>query len=79
MRPPRFEGDKLLKPAYITLFWNGVLVQNHQAALGPTQHRALATYDSSKAKTTNAPVVLQFHGSAVRFRNIWIRPLKSAE
>ena len=77
--PPRFDGDKLVKPAYVTVLWNGVLVQNHQAALGPTKHRALATYDSPSAKRTNGPVVLQLHGSNVHFRNIWIRPLKLAE
>ena len=73
---PNFDGNKLVKPAYFTVFWNGVLVQNHQAALGPTRHRALATYDS---KNTTGPVALQLHGSAVRFRNIWIRPLKLEE
>ncbi len=70
---PRFAGDKLVRPAYFTAFWNGVLVQCHKAALGPTRHRALATYDS---RVTSGPITLQFHNSAVRFRNIWVRPLK---
>lgn len=70
---PRFDSDgKLIAPAYVTVFLNGVLVQNHTAALGPTRWRALATYDD---KATRGPVMLQYHGSAVRFRNIWIRPL----
>ena len=68
---PRFdEAGKLLQPAYFTVFWNGVLVQNHQAALGPTGHRILADYSN---KTTRGPVSLQNHGSHVRFRNLWIR------
>ena len=70
---PRFNGDKLLRPAYFTVFWNGVLVQYHKAALGPTRHRELATYDN---RATTGPITLQFHHSAVRFRNIWVRPLK---
>lgn len=70
---PRFTGDRLATPAYFTVFFNGVLVQNHVASLGPTKHKLVATYDS---RATAGPVVLQQHGSAVRFRNIWIRPLK---
>jgi|ERR1017187_7727603 hypothetical protein len=73
---PRFAGEKLLEPAYITVIWNGVLVQDHVAALGPTKHRALANYDD---KTTRGPIMLQSHNSNVRFRNVWIRPLREAE
>ena len=54
------------------MIWNGVLVQNHVAALGPTKHRELANYSD---RTTRGPVTLQSHNSNVRFRNIWIRPL----
>jgi hypothetical protein len=69
---PRFDaGGNLTAPAYFTIFLNGVLIQNHTAALGPTRHRELATYDN---KATRGPVMLQYHGSAVRFRNLWIRP-----
>ena len=38
---PRFEGKKLLQPAYFTVFWNGVLVQYHKASLGPMKHRTV--------------------------------------
>ena len=70
---PQFDGDKLLKPAYFTVYWNGVLVHNHTASLGPMRHREVATYDS---RETTGPILLQQHGSAVRFRNIWVRDLK---
>jgi hypothetical protein len=70
---PRFDGDKVTKPASFTVMWNGVLVQCHTPSLGPMKHRAVATYDS---RETTGPIVLQQHGSAVRFRNIWVRPLK---
>ena len=74
---PRFDADgKLLQPAYFTVLFNGVTVQNHTASLGHTTHRAVATYAN---KTTTGPVLLQNHGSHVRFRNIWIRPLKPLE
>jgi len=69
---PRFEAGKLAAPADVTVILNGVLVQDHQALLGPTRHRQLATYDNQAVR---GPVMLQYHGSDVRFRNIWIRPL----
>ena len=70
---PRFEGKKLIRPACFTVFWNGVLVQYHKASLGPTRHRSVAACDSFES---TGPLGLQYHNSAVRFRNIWIRPLK---
>jgi Domain of Unknown Function (DUF1080) len=72
-RAPQFEGKKLVRPATFTAFWNGVLVQFNKASLGATKHRAVATYETQE---TTGPIVLQFHHSAVRFRNIWVRPLK---
>ena len=41
---PRFEGIKLVKPAYLTVFLNGVLLHHRKALMGPTVHRALAKY-----------------------------------
>jgi len=76
-RAPRFDADgKLVQPAYFTVFWNGVLVQNHQASLGTTKFKAVADYTN---KTVRGPVMLQYHGSHVRFRNIWIRPLPGGD
>lgn len=70
---PRFAADgSLVRPAYITAFLNGVLVQNHQAMLGTTIWRQVASY---KAHGDAAPIQLQDHDSPVSFRNIWVRPL----
>ncbi|WP_010544195.1 3-keto-disaccharide hydrolase [Sphingomonas elodea] len=70
---PRFAADgKLLRPAYITAFLNGVLVQNHQAMLGTTIWRKVASYE---AHADALPIQLQDHDSPVSFRNIWVRPL----
>jgi hypothetical protein len=74
---PKFDGDKLVSPAYATVFWNGVLVQNHTPVLGPTVHALLTNYDATRE--TTGPILLQMHGSAVKYRNIWIRPFKPAE
>lgn len=70
---PRFEGEKLAKPGYITVVHNGVLVQHHQEILGRAIHRRVATYAPHGPEE---PVSLQDHGRPVRFRNIWIRKLK---
>ena len=73
---PHFGPDgKLLRPAYITAFLNGVLVQNRQPWLGSTVWRKVATYE---AHGDAAPIQLQDHNSPVSFRNIWVRPLPEA-
>lgn len=70
---PHFGPDgKLLRPAYITAFLNGVLVQNRQPWLGTTIWRKVAKYE---AHGDTAPIQLQDHNSPVSFRNIWVRPL----
>jgi hypothetical protein len=70
---PRFDaGGKLLRPARVTVFHNGVLVQDNVEPTGPTAHGERPPY---KAGPEKAPLALQDHGNPVRFRNIWIRPL----
>jgi hypothetical protein len=61
-----------VKPAFITVFHNGVLMQNHREAMGPTMHRELAKYVPQPAEDS---LKLQDHGNPVRYRNIWIRRL----
>ncbi len=69
---PKFEGDKLVKPAYGTVLFNGVLVQDHKDWLGTTVWRAIGRYSPHPAEQ---PLTLQDHSQPVRFRNIWIRRL----
>ncbi len=69
---PRFEGEKLVKPAYFTVLMNGVLLHNHQASMGTMAYRQVAKY---QAHGPEEPLVLQNHNSKVRYRNIWIRPV----
>lgn len=71
---PRFKDGNLEQPARLTALHNGVLILNHVEVLGATAHRALPKY---KPHTAALPLVLQAHGCPVRFRNIWIRPLKT--
>jgi hypothetical protein len=70
---PRLDGDKVLKPAFITVFFNGVLAQNHQESMGPMVYRQVAHYVAQPAEDS---LVLQNHNSPVRFRNIWVRRLE---
>ena len=75
-KAPRFKGDTLDKPAVVTVLHNGVAVHNADEFWGPTQHKKIDPYKPSNAK---GPIGLQDHGNPVRFRNIWIRPLKDAQ
>jgi hypothetical protein len=71
---PRFDkSGKLLKPAYVTVLQNGVVVQNHFELSGGTSFIEKPHYTPHPEKM---PVRLQFHGNPVRFRNIWVREIK---
>jgi hypothetical protein len=67
---PRFDGDKLTRPAYVTVLHNGILVQNHVELLGDTPYDRAPRYTPHPEKL---PLVLMYHGNPVRFRNIWVR------
>ncbi|MGB7284767.1 MAG: DUF1080 domain-containing protein [Candidatus Acidiferrum sp.] len=70
---PRFDrSGKLIRKAHVTVFHNGVLVQDSVELTGPTENGARPPY---KAHPEKLPLGLQDHGDPVRFRNIWIREL----
>ncbi|MGA7859313.1 MAG: DUF1080 domain-containing protein [Terracidiphilus sp.] len=72
---PTFNDDGSLKtPAYVTVFFNGVLVQNHFQLTGQTLYIGKPFYKAY----TSAPIKLQAHGDKsepLSFRNIWVREL----
>lgn len=73
---PRFATNgTLLRPAYVTAFLNGVLIQNRQPWPGPTMWRQIGAY---QPHGDSAPIQLQEHNSPVSFRNIWVRRLPEA-
>ena len=70
---PRFNDDGSVKtPAYITVFQNGILVQNHFEIQGSTEYRGEPAYHAHPLKQ---PLSLQDHGNPVSYRNIWVREL----
>jgi hypothetical protein len=70
---PRFGADgKLVEPARLTVFHNGILVHDNSELTGPTAHKARPPY---KAQAERLPLSLQDHGTPVRYRNIWLREL----
>lgn len=69
---PRFYGDgTLAEPARMTVFLNGVLVQNDVALRGPTEYRGIPLYKPHG----DAPLLLQAHNNEVHYRNLWLRKL----
>jgi len=74
---PRFEADgKLRRPAYVTVVYSGVLVQDHVALMGPTAHKQRPPYHVTPDKL---PLMLQDHNHPVHYRNLWIRELAESE
>ena len=73
---PVFNEDGSVKtPANVTVFFNGVLVQNHFQLQGETLYIGKPFYK----KYDRAPIKLQAHGDhsePISFRNIWVRELK---
>jgi hypothetical protein len=72
-RPHFGEDGKVTQPATMTVFHNGVLVQDHAELKGTTAHHSPGVYEKHDDKL---PMYLQFHGNPVKFRNIWIRELE---
>jgi hypothetical protein len=67
---PRFTSDGSVEiPAHITVFQNGVLIQNNFIIKGTTNdHSGYKSHDK-------LPLTLQDHDNAISFRNIWVREL----
>jgi hypothetical protein len=70
---PAFDGEKLIRPAYVTVFMNNVLMHNRKEMMGPMVYRQVAKY---RVHNPEEPLALQDHGNPVRYRNIWVRRLR---
>lgn len=70
---PRFKEDgRVDSPARITVFHNGVLVQNNVSITGLTNYIGLHMYPDAHGDDA---ISLQDHGNKTQFRNIWVRKL----
>lgn len=72
---PKLDKGKVIEPARITTFVNGVCVQNHTVIMGPTKHKAATDYSGNFPE--KAALRFQDHKNEppVRLRNVWVRPL----
>ena len=72
---PRFNEDSSVKtPAHITVFLNGILVQNNTELAGQTLYIGKPSYKKHGA----AAIKLQDHGDPsepISYRNIWVREI----
>jgi hypothetical protein len=67
-RAARFNGNRKIKNAQITIWHNGVLIHNDVELENKTGAGRPEGPDPG-------PILLQEHGSEMLFRNIWIVPL----
>ena len=70
-KAPVFDSEGLVSPAMITVTLNGIVIQNNYILKGHTPYTGLPFYTPHGRQ----PLSLQDHGTAVAFRNIWIRNL----
>lgn len=72
-RRPIYKGDQVLDPGHVTVFINGVCVQDATPLEGPGGHMK-----RSKAGPypEAGPLKFQDHGNPVRYRNVWYRTLR---
>ena len=74
-KAPRFKADGSLdSAAHVTVFLNGVLVQNNYVLKGTTEYIGQPHW----MQHGQAPIKLQAHGDKsepISFRNIWLRKL----
>ncbi|MGK0184687.1 MAG: hypothetical protein ACI9R3_000461 [Verrucomicrobiales bacterium] len=71
-RRPVYKDGAEIDPGYVTVFINGVLVQDHTPLEGGGGHKGRS---KSKPFPEASSLRLQDHGNTVQYRNIWYRPL----
>jgi len=72
---PIWEGNVMKFPGSLSVFHNGVLIQDHWELEGTATHMTRRPLKNKYAE--KLPLRIQDHGNPVRFRNIWIREIPS--
>lgn len=68
-RAPRYDADgNLAEKALLTVLHNGIMIHDHVAT-------AVTPGGVDRDPKGPGPLMLQYHGSPVSFRNIWVVPL----
>jgi len=71
-RPTFDEKGAMVTPACVTLYINGILVQDNVPFDGISVYKPRQLY---KKHADKLPLALQYHNEVVSFRNIWLQPL----
>jgi len=75
--PALWDGDRLIEPATITAFLNGVLIQDNWKLEGPTFYIRRTKHDPKVETTLNRALALQDHGNPCPYKLIWMRKIPS--
>lgn len=73
---PIFRGGRVVRKARFTVLQNGVLIQDNVEIAGSTGWAGPHSVTPYEPHGDKGPIALQDHGNPVRYRNIWVRPLK---
>ena len=80
MEPEFNESGIMTKRGRLTVFHNGILVQNNIEILGTTEFIGMPKIGKNEisgymGKDTKKAIYIQDHGNPVSYRNIWLRKL----
>jgi hypothetical protein len=79
---PKCEDGKIIEPAHITVYQNGIKVQDDLRLVRKNKEGKEEFVKNTRAgmesdACTPGPILLQDHGNPVQYRNIWLLRVKS--
>lgn len=75
--PSVWDGERLVAPAEMTVFLNGVLIQDAWKLEGPTLYCTRTANSRKEERPLRPALMLQDHENPVPYRNIWLRKIPS--